>query len=158
MFRYYCIAVGVIIVDHVVKWLVSMYMTIGQQITVIPGVFGLASIRNKGAAFSILEGQLGFFIAVTSLVIIGIMIYLHRVYRENQFLSYGLALVLGGALGNYIDRVFKGEVVDMLQVHFFNFPIFNVADSLLCIGVAMIAIDSLRASRKDRTGIVSPES
>lgn len=148
MFRYYFIALCVIIADHAVKWLVSTYMKIGQEIPLIPGVLGLASIRNRGAAFGILQGQIIFFIIATTVVLIGIMIYLPKAHRENTMLPYGLALILGGALGNFIDRVFRGEVVDMIQVHFFNFPVFNAADSFLCIGVIIVMIHSLKESLK----------
>lgn len=151
MFLYYFIALCVIMADHAAKWLVSTYMNIGQEIPLIPGVLGLASIRNRGAAFGILQGQTLFFIIATTVVLIGIMLYLPKARRESTILAYGLALILGGALGNFIDRVLKGEVVDMIQVHFFNFPIFNVADSFLCIGVILVIIDSLKESRhKDK--------
>ncbi|MCQ6562749.1 signal peptidase II [Paenibacillus mendelii] len=150
MFRYFLVVIGVTIADHIVKWLISMYMTIGQQITVIPGVFGLTSIRNRGAAFGMLQGQRVFFIIATSIVLIGIILYLYKIHREKKLLSYGFALILGGALGNFIDRIYKGEVVDMFQVYFIDFPIFNVADSVLCIGVAIVLIDTWRDSRADR--------
>ncbi|MEF3305679.1 signal peptidase II [Paenibacillus sp. GYB003] len=122
-------------------------MKIGQEIPLIPGVLGLASIRNKGAAFGILQGQITFLIIATTVVLIGIMLYLPKAHREKTILPYGLALILGGALGNFIDRVFKGEVVDMIQVRFFHFPVFNVADSFLCIGVLIVLIHSLTESR-----------
>jgi len=151
VFRYYFIALCVIIADHAAKWLVSTYMKIGQEIPLIPGVLGLASIRNRGAAFGIFQGQITFFIIATTVVLIGIMIYLPKAHREKTILRYGLALILGGALGNFIDRVFKGEVVDMIQVHFLHFPVFNVADSFLCIGVIIVMIHSLKESRdKDK--------
>ncbi|RIX46576.1 lipoprotein signal peptidase [Paenibacillus nanensis] len=145
--RYYCIALFVMIADHTAKWLVSAYMKIGQEIPLIPGVLGLASIRNRGAAFGILQGQIPFFIIATTVVLIGIMLYLPKAHREKTILPYGLALILGGALGNFIDRVMKGEVVDMIQVHFIHFPVFNVADSFLCIGVLIVLIHSLKESR-----------
>ncbi|OZB96903.1 signal peptidase II [Paenibacillus sp. XY044] len=151
VYRYYFIAMCVIIADHAAKWLVSAYMKIGQEIPLIPGILDLASIRNRGAAFGILQGQILFFIIATTVVLIGIMLYLPKAHRENTILPYGLALILGGAMGNFIDRVFKGEVVDMIQVHFFNFPVFNVADSFLCIGVIIGMIHPLIGSRnKDK--------
>ncbi|XID92891.1 signal peptidase II [Paenibacillaceae bacterium WGS1546] len=152
MFRYYLVAAGVFIFDHIVKWLVSTYMTIGQQISVVPGLFGLTSIRNRGAAFGMLEGYRVFFIVVTSAVLVGIIIYLRRLYREKKLYSYGLALILGGALGNFIDRVLRGEVVDMLQVYFADFPIFNIADCFLWIGLGVMAIGAWRDSRARGTG------
>lgn len=146
MFRYYLVALCVMIADHASKWLVSTYMKIGQEIPLIPGFLGLASIRNRGAAFGILQGQTTFFIIATTVVLIGIVLYLPYAHREKTILPYGLALILGGALGNYIDRVSKGEVVDMINIHVFNFPVFNVADSFLCIGVMIVLLQSLKES------------
>ncbi|MBB6675359.1 signal peptidase II [Cohnella nanjingensis] len=158
MVRYYSIAIGIIIADHVVKWLVSAYMAIGQQITIIPGVFGLASVRNRGAAFGMLQDQRSFFLIATSVVLVGVSLYLRKTYREKKLLSYGLALILGGALGNFIDRVFKGEVVDMLHVRFIDFPVFNVADSFLCMGVLILLIDSWRDARTNRSSSGLPSA
>lgn len=115
MFRYFLVAIGATVADRLAKWLVMTYMTIGQQMTVIPGVFGLTSIRNRGAAFGLLQGQRTFFIIATSIVLIIIIFYLRKVYREKMLLSYGLALILGGALGNFIDRIYKGEVVSTMS-------------------------------------------
>jgi len=123
-------------------------MTVGQQIPVVPGLFGLASIRNRGAAFGLLQGWQEFFIVVTSAVLVGLILYLRKLCREKKkLLSYGLALILGGALGNFIDRVVRGEVVDMLEVYWMDFPIFNLADCFLWIGVALMAIGNWRDSR-----------
>lgn len=150
MIRYGLTAIGVFALDHIVKWLVVAYMTIGQQITLIPGVIGLASIRNRGAAFGILQGQRLFFILITSAVLIGIILYLRKTYREKKLLSYGLAIIWGGAFGNFIDRVAKGEVVDMFELYFIDFPIFNVADTFLWIGVGFVMLDAWKDSRTKR--------
>jgi len=108
MVLYYIIAALVLIADQAVKWAVSRSMNIGQEIPLIPGVVGLASVRNQGAAFGILQGQITFFIIATTIVVIGIMLYLPKAHLQDKFLAYGLALVLGGALGNFADRVIRG--------------------------------------------------
>lgn len=157
MFRYIFTAFGVIALDHIVKWLVATYMTIGQQITIVPGVFGLASARNRGAAFSLLEGQLGFLVAVTAAVLIGIIFYMRKTYRDKKILSYGLSIIWGAAFGNFIDRVIRGEVVDMFELRFVDFPIFNVADTCLWIGIGFILLDAWKESRPKRSTEASYE-
>jgi len=155
VFRYVFTAIGVIALDHIVKWLVASYMTIGQQITVIPGVFGLASARNRGAAFSMLEGQQWLLITVTSAVLIGIILYMRKTYREKKMLSYGLAIIWGAAFGNFIDRVINGAVVDMFELKFVDFAIFNVADTFLWVGIGLILLDAWKESRPKRSSEAS---
>lgn len=153
MLRYYIVALLAFLVDQVTKWIVTTNMTIDQKIPFIPGLIGLTSIRNRGAAFGILQNQRLFFVVLTSIVLIGIVIYLRKVYREKKLLSYGLALIFGGALGNFVDRAFKGEVVDMLEFQFIDFPIFNMSDVFIFTGVFIVIIDSFLASKTDKDKI-----
>ncbi|WP_337035705.1 signal peptidase II [Paenibacillus illinoisensis] len=81
---------------------------------------------------------------------IGIIIYLRKIYRGQKFLAYALVLIFGGALGNFVDRALHGEVVDMLELTFINYPVFNMADVFIMTGVIMVMIDTLRASRADK--------
>ncbi len=121
-------------------------MELTEQIPVIGNFFLITSHRNRGAAFGILEDQRWFFIIVTTIVVIGIIWYLQKVMKtNNKLLPLALSLVLGGAIGNFIDRVLTGEVVDFLLFNFgsYQFPIFNVADSCIVIGVGLIILDSL---------------
>ncbi len=121
-------------------------MVLTEQIPVIGNFFLITSHRNRGAAFGILENQRWFFIIVTTIVVIGIIWYLQKVMKtNNKLLPLALSLVLGGAIGNFIDRILTGEVVDFLQFNFgsYEFPIFNVADSCIVIGVGLIILDSL---------------
>lgn len=150
--RYYLLAIFVVIVDQLTKWLVVKNMELGQQITLIKEFFYLHSHRNRGAAFGILQGQMWLFIIVTVVVIIAVIYYLHTEAKGNVLLSTSLALILGGAIGNFIDRLFQGEVVDFLDFYIFSydFPIFNIADSALVIGVGLIAIAFLFESRTSK--------
>ncbi len=147
MFRYYFIAIVAFVVDQISKWSVSAYMDIGQKVPLIPGVIQLTSIRNRGAAFGILQNQRLLFLLVTIIVLIGIIFYLRKIYRGQKFLAYALALIFGGALGNFVDRALHGEVVDMLELTFIHYPVFNMADVFITSGVVMVLIDSIRASR-----------
>ncbi|MEK5400437.1 signal peptidase II [Paenibacillus sp. FSL K6-2859] len=150
MLRYYVVAFIAFAVDQLIKWSVATYMDIGQKIPLIPGFIQLTSIRNRGAAFGILQNQRLFFILVTAIVLVGIIIYLRKIYRRQKFLAYALVLIFGGALGNFVDRALHGEVVDMLELTFINYPVFNMADVFITTGVIMVMIDTLRASRADK--------
>ncbi|MFD1130555.1 signal peptidase II [Paenibacillus provencensis] len=150
MLRYYVLAVLALTADQLTKWAVVTYMSIGQSIPLIPNIFHLTSHRNRGAAFGILQNQRIFFIVVTIAVVIGILVYLRKVYVEHKLLSVGLSFVLGGAMGNFVDRAFKGEVVDMLHFRLINYPIFNVADCFIVVGCALIFLHTLRQSNQEK--------
>ena len=150
---YYLLALIIVALDQLSKGWVVQNMEIGESIPVIGEFFQLYSHRNRGAAFGILQNQRVFFIAVTIVVLIGVVWYLNRVIRqENRLMCFGLALLLGGAVGNLIDRLFLGEVVDFFKFRFqftfvgqdidYTFPIFNIADSAIVIGVGLILLDA----------------
>jgi len=150
LLRYYILAIFVLTVDQLTKRAVATYMNMGQTIPLIPGVFHLTSHRNRGAAFGILQNQRVFLIVITIIVIIGIIVYLRKVYREKKFFSYGLSFVLGGTLGNFVDRAIKGEVVDMLDFRLIDYPIFNMADCFIVIGVAIIFLHTFLEARMEK--------
>ena len=147
---YYLIALVVVALDQFTKYLVVKNMELGQSIPLIPDVFHLTSHRNMGAAFGILQNQRLLFIIITVAVIIGIIVSLVRVGRRQPALSWALALVLGGAIGNFIDRVSTGKVVDFLDFTLIHFPIFNVADAAITIGVALLILDLVLDSKRAR--------
>ena len=142
MKRYYGLALFLILIDQLTKWVVVQTMTIAQSIEVIPGWLYWTSYRNKGAAWGMLEGQMYFFFAITLLVIIGLIYFLHKEVNGYRLLGYSVGLLLAGAIGNFIDRLFRGEVVDFIDTYPFgyNFPIFNVADMALTFGVIFMII------------------
>jgi len=150
---YYVIAVVMIVIDQWTKYLVIENMTIGESIPIIDNIFYLTSHRNPGAAWGILQGQMWFFYMIT-LIVVGIIIYYIEHYaKTNRLLGVSLGLVLGGAIGNLIDRVRFQEVVDFVDVYIFSYdyPIFNVADSSLVVGVILIGIITLfEEVRKDK--------
>jgi len=166
---YFIISIIVLALDQASKRIIVTRMNLYESIPVIGEFFQITSHRNKGAAFSILQGQRWFFLTVTVVVVIGIVWYLRRCIKENKkLLSWALALLLGGAIGNFIDRALFGEVVDFLQFRFqFNwfgkavdyiFPIFNIADSAIVIGVGLIFLDTILEWRKEKRGKSSYES
>ena len=146
MWRVLAIVAVTIIVDQLTKFLVVKYMTLGQSISVIDNFLYITSHRNEGAAWGILQGKMIFFYVVT-LVVIGLVILWIRKLdiKKEKLLVIALSLILGGALGNFIDRVMYQHVVDFINTYIFgyDFPIFNIADSALCIGVFLMAVDAI---------------
>jgi|SRR5699024_5064499 len=142
MYVYYLIALVIIAIDQWTKWLVIKYMDLYEQIPIIDQFFYLTSHRNKGAAWGILQGQMTFFYIITVVFAIGIIFYMHKYAKDHRGLAISLSLILGGALGNFIDRLFRKEVVDFLDFIIFgyDYPIFNIADSALVVGVILFAI------------------
>lgn len=147
---YYALAILVIILDQASKWAVAKFMEIGETIPLWEGVFHLTSHRNAGAAFGILQNQRWFFIVITFAVIAGLIFYLRRTRANQPLLSTGLAFILGGAIGNFIDRLFFGKVVDFFHFVLIDFPIFNIADSAITIGVSLIILDALLDTKRNK--------
>ncbi|WP_338324895.1 signal peptidase II [Metabacillus mangrovi] len=148
----YIIAIAVIILDQLTKWLVVQNLEIGEQIPVIEGFFYITSHRNEGAAWGILQGQMWFFYIVTVIVMAALIYYIQKFVTKAGLLGTALGLMLGGAIGNFIDRVLHQKVVDFVQTIIFsyNFPIFNIADSALCIGVALLFIQMLLDGKNEK--------
>lgn len=146
--RWLGLAFAVIVADHLTKWWISSTLDFQQAIPVLP-FFSLVRVHNTGAAFSFLAGASGwqrwFFIGVGILATV-IIVRLLKNHGHEPRLAFPLALVLGGALGNVIDRVVLGHVVDFLYFHYHSFawPAFNVADSAITVGAALLIWDSLR--------------
>lgn len=141
--RYYFLAFAVLVLDQLSKWLVATYMAIGDSIPLWRDVFHITSHRNAGAAFGILQNQRWFFVVITILIVAGLIFYIKKMGTKQPLLSIGLGLILGGAIGNFIDRLLFGEVVDFLHFILINFAIFNVADAAITIGVGFVILDTI---------------
>ncbi|ABO66380.1 signal peptidase II [Geobacillus thermodenitrificans] len=139
---YYLLAAAVIALDQWTKWLVVRYMQLGESIPMIDNVLYITSHRNRGAAWGMLQGQFWLFYLVTVIVVAGIIIYIRRLRPSERLAGIGLGLMLGGAIGNFIDRVFRKEVVDFIHTYIgtYSFPVFNIADSALTVGVILLFI------------------
>ncbi|KHD45407.1 signal peptidase II [Streptococcus hongkongensis] len=129
-----------ILLDQLSKWWIVEHIPLGEIKALIPGVISLTYLQNRGAAFSILQEQHWFFILMTLLVVGGILFYYHKQSQMIAVKQVALVLILSGALGNFIDRIRLGYVVDMIHTDFMNFAIFNVADSYLSIGVVLLML------------------
>ena len=138
------VIVVLIALDQWVKFEIVKNIQLGEVKPFIPKIVSLSYLRNTGAAFSILENQQWLF-AVITLVVIGAAIwYLSKHIKGSVWLLSALCLIIAGGIGNFIDRMRQGFVVDMFQLDFINFAIFNVADSYLTIGVLVLIVMMLK--------------
>lgn len=137
MVYFYMVILITILSDQGTKYLVRQQMDLGESIGIVDGIFHLTYVENPGAAFGLFANQTVFFIAFTT-IIIGIMGYLvYKQKSKKSLLSLSMALVIGGALGNLIDRILKQTVTDMFD--FRVWPVFNVADMAIVIGLMYLA-------------------
>ena len=137
MILYGILAAAIVAGDQLVKWWAVKALGPGGSWDVLPGIFSLTYAENQGAAFSILEGKRLFFVGMTVVMILLMLLLLKKGYIVGLWGKTAAAFVIGGALGNGIDRVLRGYVVDMFHVLFMEFAVFNVAD--ICVVVGGIA-------------------
>lgn len=133
-------------IDQISKLLVVNLLTKTDSITIIKNFFYLTYINNDGAAFSILVGKRIFLILIAVLVIVMLIRYIKKNNIQNKLELVSLALIIGGSLGNLMDRVVRGYVIDFLDFKIFNynFPIFNLADTFIVIGVILLLLKEIR--------------
>ena len=136
--------VALIVLDQLVKAYVVQNIALGEVKTWIPNFVSLTYLQNRGAAFSMLQDQQWFFAVITLVVMAGAIWYLHKHLDDSLWTVLGLMLIISGGLGNFIDRVSQGFVVDMFHLDFVNFAIFNVADSYLTVGVLVLLLAMLK--------------
>lgn len=157
----YGIAAVLFALDRITKVIIKSYVSTYDTRTVIPGFFNIVHTENPGAAFSLFSdvhsGWRTFFLVTLStvaLVVIAAMIWrMHGRAGESRYMRLGLALILGGALGNVYDRIVYGTVTDFLELYYrgFSWPAFNVADSAITIGVGLVILDMLLTRHAPRT-------
>ena len=153
MLKWTWLSVLVIVLDQFTKQLASASLNYAEPVAVMP-LFNLTLVHNTGAAFSFLAqggGWQRWFFAVIALVVsVGIIFWLKRLGRDKLWEALALALVLGGAVGNLWDRVLYGYVIDFLDFYYadWHWPAFNVADIAICMGAALLIIDSLRPQKR----------
>ena len=138
------IIAALIVLDQVVKAYVVQNIALGEVKTWIPNLVSLTYLQNRGAAFSILQDQQLLFAVITLVVVVGAIWYLHKHMEDSFWMVLGLTLIIAGGLGNFIDRISQGFVVDMFHLDFINFAIFNVADSYLTVGVIILLLAMLK--------------
>jgi len=137
----YCFGVPLLVVlDQLTKQLALRFLKTIDTFPLWHGVFHLTYCENRGAAFGILQNQFSLFYVVTAVVVILATVYMFKTRPRSFLLSLSITLLVGGALGNLVDRVMRGFVVDFLDFCLINFPIFNVADCFVMIGAVLLAL------------------
>jgi signal peptidase II len=154
---------GMLLLDQWTKYLIVQKLPLYQRVEVIDGFFSIVHVRNTGGAFGIFGGERGgigsILFVVVSLIAMGAILFLFVKTRENEkTLALSFSLILSGALGNLIDRLHYGEVIDFLDFHLsaYHWPAFNVADSAICIGIGLMALQVLIRNHKKRTKSKAP--
>lgn len=140
------IAIGAVVLDQVTKALVVSHMTLHQELPFLPGFMRLYYTQNKGAAFSILSDHPWVFLVFSAVAMAVIVYLLYRFRNRHPMLTVTLAMILGGGIGNMIDRLVNGYVVDFLDFQFMKFAVFNVADIFVtcgsvALGIYLIAVE-----------------
>ncbi len=148
---YYVVGLAVLILDQATKIFFEKWLMVeGNSIPVIEPILNWTLAYNRGAAFSFLANQGGWqkwFFAILGLAVSAFIIYyLRQIPKNAKILAWGLALVLGGAIGNVIDRLLYGHVIDFIHVHYANvwhYPVFNIADMAIMGGMGLVVVDML---------------
>ena len=149
MLKWLWLSAIVIVIDQATKLAADNMLMLYQSIEIIP-MFNLTLMYNEGAAFSFLSSAGGwqrwFFIILSSVVSVVLLVWLKRLPPQNRLEAIGLSSILGGAVGNLIDRIAYGHVVDFIDVYYktHHWPAFNIADSAITIGVVLLIIHSFR--------------
>ncbi|MPW25054.1 signal peptidase II [Alkalibaculum sp. M08DMB] len=140
---YYLIIIIIVILDQVSKLLAIHYVKPLNTIPILENVFHLTYAQNTGAAFSILSNKISLLTFITTIFIIILLIYLYRISSKDKkfnLLTFSLSLIIGGALGNLVDRMRLGYVVDFFDFRLINFAIFNVADCFIVVGSILLVV------------------
>ena len=149
------ITVVTLVLDQWTKQLILSRFSLYESVTVLENFFHITYVRNKGAAFGIFADsafRIPFFITVSTVAVVGILWYLLKTEHHQKWFQAALSLIFAGAIGNLIDRIRFGEVIDFLDAHWYqhHWPAFNVADSAICIGVGILLVDMFLDERRKK--------
>ena len=131
-------SVIIITIDQVTKYLVNTKISLNSSLEIIPGIIFISHVKNSGAAFGVFQNRTNILIVISVIAIILIIILKIKLNLDSIFYNISLGFILGGAIGNLIDRIIFGEVIDFLHLRYF--AVFNVADSFICIGFGIVII------------------
>lgn len=140
MLIWFLIAAIAVILDQVTKWLAVEFLTKVETVPLIQNVLHLTYLENTGAAFGILKNNRWVFLIISTVAIIALLAYIAKFPPKSKWLGVGLSFIVGGGIGNMIDRVLLGYVVDFIDFRLINFAVFNVADSFVCVGAVLVLI------------------
>ena len=157
---------GIVFLDQITKWLTVMNLDLGESISVINGFFSFTYVQNKGAAFSMLSNHRWVFMTISTVAIVALSIYLWKKRNSSKLLCVALSFIIGGGIGNMVDRTILGYVIDFLDFIIgrsangspIHFAIFNIADTFVCVGVGLFALyiilDEFKQYKKEKAAKV----
>ncbi len=155
MFLCCTIIVAVVYLDQLSKWLSIILLRGGESHPLIADVLHLTYVENRGAAFGMLSDQRWLFMIASSVAIVGMLIYMFVTKPKNLLLRTSLSMIIGGGIGNMIDRLFLGYVVDFIDFTLINFAVFNIADSFVSVGTGLLMIYIIISTINDYKGAKS---
>lgn len=139
MLAWLMIIVGSVFLDQLSKWLTVINLDLHETFPIIEKVLHFTYVRNTGAAFGILKDHRWVFLIVSTVAIIAMTVYLWKNRKGSKLLCVALSFIIGGGIGNMIDRTLLGYVIDFIDFRLINFAVFNIADSFVCVGVGLFA-------------------
>lgn len=150
--KYYSVAIIILLVDYLTKWVVRVRLDPTQSVEIIPGYLRLSYWQNSGVAFGLFDAVASVWkpyilAALAVAAVVAIVVYGGHMPPERRLLRASLAIIIGGILGNLADRIVRGYVIDFIDFHIydtFHWPTFNVADSAITIGIALLLIDTVK--------------
>lgn len=140
MFLWIAIMVLAVFLDQLTKYLTILFLKPVDTLPIIEDVLHLTYVENTGAAFGMMKDQRWLFMIVSTVAIIALLIYLFKKKTQPKLENLAIAFIVGGGIGNMIDRVLLGYVVDMIDFRLINFAVFNVADSFVCVGAGLLML------------------
>ncbi len=149
MFLWIAIIIGSVVLDQLSKYLTILYLKPLDTVPILKDVLHLTYVENTGAAFGMLKDSRWVFMIVSTVGILAVLVYLFVKKPSDRLECLSLAFIAGGGIGNMIDRVALGYVVDMIDFRLINFAVFNVADSFVCVGAGLLVLAMLRGMIRD---------
>ena len=148
------VIVGVIGLDQLTKWLTVHFLELHESFPLWEDVFHFTYEQNTGMAFSLLSDQRWIFMTFSGVAIVALAVYLFRFRPQSKWMQVSMAMIIGGGIGNMIDRIFLGYVIDFLDFTLINFAVFNVADSFVCVGAGILIVclflDMLKEAKAEK--------
>lgn len=148
LFLFAGIILAGICLDQISKYTAVLYLMGQKSQVLLPSLLELTYVENTGAAFGILSGNVGLLAVISVLILTALLVYTVRHERKSGLFMLAVALIVSGAIGNLIDRLFRGYVVDFLNFLFVSFPVFNLADCFVVVGVVLLGIQILFAKEE----------
>ncbi len=165
MILLYAIMIGVIALDQLTKWLAVTFLEGNPSFPLWQDVLHFTYVENRGMAFGMLKDHRWVFMVFSTVAIIGLLYYLHRYRPKSMWVQVSLAMIIGGGIGNMIDRISLEYVIDFIDFTLIDFAVFNVADSFVCVGAGILIaylvwdmINEIKREKAEKNEEVSPEN